>query len=479
MAPTADQATLNAASAGTLTTARSRARFRPGDAVVIGDVIALGALFWLAKIIFNLDNSMAVFAVATFAAVVGPSARRCRLSATGLDDAGYVVRGVAIAYVIASIAHAVIPESIQDLQVLLIVAGATIPTLLAARSVSYAVERVIRRHSMKDRVVLIGDGETAARLTRTLKEHPEYGLEVVGAVNDADGFNQRSVGTPFLGTVGQLRSVIDDHQVDALIVTEAEDNDPIITGALRAACETGVTVWVVPRLFELGSKATSGEHLWGIPVVRLNDPARRRPALRAKRAFDIVASALGILIASPILLAIAVAIVIEDRGPVLYRQQRIASADRLFDMLKFRSMRVATEEEIQAEWNAELDRRTQGNASVPGSEMRTTRVGRFIRATGLDELPQLFNILKGDMSLVGPRPERPFFVEELSREFPSFEQRHRLPVGLTGLSQVHGLRGDDTSVEERIIFDNQYIENWSMAQDLKILLRTAKTLVKP
>lgn len=479
MAPTADQATLNAASAGTLTSERSRAHFRPGDAVVIGDVLALGALFWFAKVIFNLDNSMAVFAVSTFAAVVGPNARRCRLSATGLDDAGCVVRGVAIAYVIASIAQAVIPESVQDLQVLLVVAGATIPTLLAARSVSYAVERVIRRHSMKDRVVLIGGGETAARLTRSLREHPEYGLEVVGAIDDGAGFDPTRVGTPFLGKAGQLRSVIEDHQVDSVIVTAAEDNDPIITGALRAACETGVTVWVVPRLFELGCKATAGEHLWGIPVVRLNDPARRRPALRAKRAFDVVVSALGLLISSPVLLAIAVAIVIEDRGPVLYRQQRIATADRLFDMLKFRSMRVATEEEIQAEWNAELDRRTEGGATTPGSEMRVTRVGKVIRASGLDELPQLFNILKGDMSLVGPRPERPFFVEELSREFPSFEQRHRLPVGLTGLSQVHGLRGDDTSVEERIVFDNQYIENWSLAQDVKILLRTAKTLIKP
>ena len=477
MAPTAE-ATFDTATAGASTTSRNHLRFRPGDAVVVGDVLALGALFWLAKVIFNLDNSMAVFAVATFAAVVGPSARRCRLSATGLDDASCVVRGVAIAYVIASAAHAVIPESSQDLQVLLIVAAATIPTLLAARSVSYAVERVVRRYGTKDRVVLIGGGPTAARLARTLKEHQEYGFEVVGALDDSTDFDPTVVGTPLLGNPGQLRTVITEHGVDAVIVSTADDDNRVLTAELRAACEAGARVWVVPRLFELGSSATCGEHLWGIPIVRLNDPAKLRPAFRAKRAFDFVASAVGLLVASPIMAAIAIAILIEDRGPVLYRQQRIATGGKVFDILKFRSMRVATDEEMQAELIAQLDRRTRGIESGPASDMRVTRVGRFIRASGLDELPQLINILVGHMSLVGPRPERPFLVKELSREFPGFEERHRLPVGLTGWSQVHGLRGEDTSVEERIEFDNHYIENWSLAQDVKILLRTAKTLVK-
>ena len=477
MAPSADQATLTATS--TRAAARSRLRLRPGDAVVVGDVLALGALFWLAKVIFNLDNSMAVFAVATFASIVGPSARRCRLSAAGLDDAGYIVRGVAIAYVIASAAHVVIPESPEDLRVLLVVAAAAIPTLLAARSMSYAVERVMRRHGTKDRVVLIGAGDMAARIARTLKEHREYGLEIVGALDDSGDFDSRRVGTTYLGPTGQLPSVLEEHEVDAVIVSSADDTDETLIGALRAACRAGATVWVVPRLFELGSRATSGEHLWGIPVVRLNDPACRHPAWRAKRVFDVVASAVGLLVAAPFLALVALAIVIEDRGPVFYRQQRVATGGRLFDMLKFRSMRVATEEEILAEWSTELDRRTGGEAASTGSEMRITRVGKFLRATGIDELPQLFNILKGDMSLVGPRPERPFFVEELSREYPSFAERHRLPVGLTGWSQVHGLRGDDTSIEERIAFDNHYIENWSLSQDIKILLRTAKTLVKP
>ena len=477
MALSADQATLSASLSRVST--RRRLRLRPGDAVVVGDVLALGALFWLAKIIFNLDNSMAVFAVATFASIVGPSARRCRLSAAGLDDAGYITRGVAIAYVIASAAHAVIPESVQDLQVLLLVAGAAIPTLLAARSMSYAVERVMRRHGTKDRVALIGGGDMAGRIARTLKEHPEYGLEVVGALDDSGDFDTTQVGTGYLGSTAQLPAVLEQHEIDAVIVSSGDDTDERLIRALRAACSAGATIWVVPRLFELGSRATAGEHLWGIPVVRLNDPACRRPAWRAKRAFDVVASAIGLLIAAPFMALVALAIVIEDRGPVLYRQQRVATGGRFFDMLKFRSMRVATEEEILAEWSSELDRRTRGGAVSAGSEMRITRVGRFLRATGIDELPQLINILKGEMSLVGPRPERPFFVEQLSQEYPSFEERHRLPVGLTGWSQVHGLRGDDTSVEERIAFDNHYIENWSLSQDIKILLRTAKTLVKP
>jgi exopolysaccharide biosynthesis polyprenyl glycosylphosphotransferase len=446
--------------------------------VVIGDVLALGALFWLAKVVFNLDNSMAVFAVATFTAVVGSSANRCRLSANGLDDAAHIVRGVAVAYVIASAAHAVIPESAEDLQVLLVVAAATIPTLLTARALSYTIERVIRRHATKDKVVLVGGGPIAARLAKTLREHQEYGMEVLGAVDDRPDYDPTRVGAPLLGRASVLRSLVKDEQVDAVIVCSAADDTPAMTSAIRAAAEAGATVWVVPRLYELGSRATCGEHIWGIPVVRLNGPASCRPTLRLKRAFDVVVSALGLVIASPFMALVAIAILVEDGSPLLYRQERIGTGGRLFNILKFRSMRVATEEEMQAELIVQLDRFTRGESAAPGSEMRVTRVGKFIRATGLDELPQLFNVLVGHMSLVGPRPERPFLAEELSREFPAFDDRHRMPVGLTGWSQVHGLRGDDTSLEERIEFDNHYIENWSMARDVKILLQTAKTLVK-
>lgn len=475
MTPPAHPAALEAAS---VTTRSRRIRFQSGDVVVLADVWAVVAFLWFSKVAWNLPLSAGVLAVALFAVVTIPSSERTRLTPSALDDAGPIVRRVCLAFLMAFAVALVTDESLHDIKTLFYVALPAIPVLLVARGLSYAVERSLRRKHRQGALV-VGAGIIARRVIETLKEHPEYGLDIVGAVDDDPRFEAGELGVPIAGDIERLPELVKARGIEVVVVAFSSSNQANMIEVIRGVQQAGATVWVIPRLFELGSHATSGDHLWGLPVVRLKGIAQFNRAWPMKRTFDVVASGLGLILAAPLLALIALAIVLEDRGPVFYRQDRLATGGRLFGMLKFRSMRVATAEEIQAEWNAELERRTHGSAAAPGSEMRITRVGKFLRATGLDELPQLINIVKGDMSLVGPRPERPYFVEQLSQEFPAIDQRHRLPVGLTGWSQVHGLRGDDTSVEERFAFDNHYIENWSLTQDIKILLRTAKTLIKP
>jgi exopolysaccharide biosynthesis polyprenyl glycosylphosphotransferase len=204
------------------------------------------------------------------------------------------------------------------------------------------------------------------------------------------------------------------------------------------------------------------DQLWGIPLCRVRLSALRRTAWRAKRIFDVVCAGLALLVSSPLVGLIAVAVRLTSPGPVLFRQSRIGQDGREFELLKFRSMYV----------------RHDGATSWMATSADQTRVGRWLRRTSLDELPQLWNVLRGDMSLVGPRPERPHFVDLFRVEIPGYGDRHRLPVGLTGWAQVHGLRGDDTSLDERARFDNFYIESWSLWLDVVVLLRTVGAVVR-
>jgi lipopolysaccharide/colanic/teichoic acid biosynthesis glycosyltransferase len=206
------------------------------------------------------------------------------------------------------------------------------------------------------------------------------------------------------------------------------------------------------------------DHLWGFAFRRVDDPERPWRGRRAKRLLDIAVAAPALVAVSPVLLGCALAVRLCDGPGVLFRQERVGQDGRLFTLLKFRSLRPADERESATRWNIAGDH-------------RMSAVGSILRRTSLDELPQLWNVLRGDMSLVGPRPERPHFVANFSKTLPGYAARHRMPVGITGLAQVHGLRGD-TSIEDRSRFDNHYIDHWSLWQDVCILLRTASTMVR-
>jgi lipopolysaccharide/colanic/teichoic acid biosynthesis glycosyltransferase len=232
---------------------------------------------------------------------------------------------------------------------------------------------------------------------------------------------------------------------------------------IRACENASVDIHVLPRFFELGV-AVDGkdvDDVWGIPLVRLRRSLRSRCSRVSKRVVDVSLASLGLAVSAPIYGLLALAVKVSSPGPVYFRQKRVGQHGVLVDVLKFRTMRVHDGADV--EWTADGD--------------HVTKVGHLMRRLSLDELPQLWSVIRGHMSLVGPRPERPFFVERFKSQVPHYDARHRVPVGLTGLAQVHGLRGD-TPIDERARFDNRYIESWSLWRDLVIIFMTLFAIVR-
>ncbi|WP_237550900.1 sugar transferase, partial [Streptomyces sp. SID5614] len=228
----------------------------------------------------------------------------------------------------------------------------------------------------------------------------------------------------------------------------------------------GCRVWLITGPGAVAGTPAGGrpDHLWGFIAQPLRDGTDRPLGHGVKRAMDAVLAAVGLVLAAPVMAVCALAVRLSDGPGVIFRQERVGRHGRPFVLLKFRTLRPADVQESATRWNVASDGRLSG-------------VGRMLRRTSLDELPQLWNVLRGDMSMVGPRPERPFFVAQFSRAHPGYQARHRMPVGITGLAQVNGLRGD-TSIEERARFDNHYIETWSLWQDACVLARTAGSVFR-
>ncbi len=400
------------------------------------------------------DLSVVVFGVALFALLASWRLSHQRLSSR-INATGTLFRRVWLSYAVASAVSVIIDEG--HMRTLLGVAVATVPLLMVSEAALLAVERLKRRRRPKKRTLVVGGGVIARRAISVLASHGEYGLQVVGVVDDDAKFTPAELGATLLGGLSDLPELVRKMKAEVVVVAYSSGDQKSMVGALRDAMAEGASVWVVPRLFELGWKGSSGEHIWGLPVVYLRSPALLRPQWALKRVFDLILTWIGVLVLSPLLLLISAAVYLDLGRPILHRQRRITREGRPFELLKFRTMRVAEHKVETTEWAADED--------------RMTRLGGFLRAFSLDELPQLLNILKGEMSLVGPRPERPHFVNVFSDLYPEYSSRHRLPAGLTGWAQIHGLRGD-TSIEERTAFDNYYIENWSLSKDLRILART-------
>lgn len=440
---------------------RGTARFIPKNVVALMDIWILLAVLWTSRLAtVNVDPAVALFGLATCATVLSPGRDRGRLTIGALNDAGQIIRRVWLSYAFASAVSIV--AGIGDLKILLFVATATAPLLIAGRAASYSVERALRSRGAATRTLVIGGGEVARRVIETLASHDEYGLEVVGAVDDDPKYAPNELGTRTIGGLSEIPEIVKTHNIDVVLVAFSASGQHSMVEVIRGAMAAGATVWVVPRFFELGAADTGGDHLWGLPVMRLQAPARSRPEWIMKRTIDFVLAGLGVLALSPVLAILALLVLLEAGRPILLKQTRVGLDGRPFGILKFRTMRSGGSTVEGTEWAAD--------------EARMTRAGRILRKLSLDELPQLFNVLKGEMSLVGPRPERPYFVDLFSDLYPSYNARHRLPAGITGWAQVHGLRGD-TSIEDRAAFDNYYIENWSLAQDLKIMMRTVLAMV--
>jgi exopolysaccharide biosynthesis polyprenyl glycosylphosphotransferase len=336
-------------------------------------------------------------------------------------------------------------------------AAASLGLVVAGRLGTTAAVAWSRRARLTaHRTVLVGGGAIATELAQKLAEQPRYGLQVVGFVDDCDDALALAR-APRLGALADLDAVVRIHGADVLIVSDGEFSEVAVHDAVRGPHAVRCDLLVIPRLHHFQTQTGRADHIGSIPVMRIRTPNLMGPGRRIKRAFDVAISGIALLLMAPALGLIALAVRSEGPG-VIFRQPRVGKNGQVFDVLKFRSMKPVDENESATNWSIANDN-------------RVGTVGRILRMTSLDEIPQLWNILRGDMSLVGPRPERPHFVEQFSQQYDLYAHRHRVKAGLTGLAQVSGLRGD-TSIADRARYDNFYIENWSLWLDVKIILRT-------
>ena len=336
-------------------------------------------------------------------------------------------------------------------------AGAMILAIAGRSLVRAVVERRHRAGKDLDRVLIAGSGDLARAVLERMNTHrDQLGFRIVGYLRSGD--DDTLPGIECLGNIANAEDVVKAHAIDHVFVALPHASSQAMMALLDRLVRHIVSLHVVPDLLQFMVLRSRVEDLDGLPTINLSETPLEGWSRFVKRAFDLLVAGVALLILSPVMLLVAIAIWLEDRGPVLYRQVRMGLDGKSFEIVKFRSMRVGAETASGAVW-AQKD------------DPRRTRVGRFIRAWSLDELPQLWNVLVGDMSVIGPRPERPEFVEQFRAEFPHYMLRHKVRAGMTGWAQVHGWRGN-TSMRMRIEHDLYYIENWSLLLDLKILFLT-------
>ena len=335
--------------------------------------------------------------------------------------------------------------------------ASSIVSVSFSRAVFREALRVARRRGYNQRyAVVVGSGEPVAELLRVLRRRPDVGIQVLGICSDkreAEGSSVRWLGAP-----EDIRQVLDLRPVDIVIIALPHADYPRVTAVLNAIGDDPVAIHFVPDVFGLASLRGGIEEFETLPIIHLRESPLYGWNRVLKRGVDLVGGAVALAGALPVMLLIAAAVRLSSSGPILYRQERMGLDGRRFQMLKFRTMGVDAEKDTGPRW------------TTPDDPRRTT-LGAFLRRTSLDELPQLVNVLRGDMSLVGPRPERPSFVAEFRRRVPGYMLRHKVKAGITGWAQINGWRGN-TSLEKRIEYDLYYIERWSLGFDLAILLRT-------
>ncbi|MBP3352801.1 MAG: undecaprenyl-phosphate glucose phosphotransferase [Lachnospiraceae bacterium] len=330
------------------------------------------------------------------------------------------------------------------------------------------ISRIILRktlHSMRKRgynlkhVLVVGYSRAAESYIDRLQWNPQWGYVVCGVLDDIVPKDTLYKGVKVLGEIDCLTEMLQNNQLDEIAIALSLRDYDRLEEIVNICEKSGVHTKFIPDYNSLIPSSPYTEELMGLPVINIRYvPLSNTGNMVIKRAMDIVGSLLGIIIVSPLLLIIAIAVKLSSPGPIIFKQERVGLHNKPFYMYKFRSMEQQTESDEKKAWTVKNDPRVTG-------------IGKIIRKTSLDELPQLFNILKGDMSLVGPRPERPLFVEKFKEEIPRYMIKHQVRPGLTGWAQVNGYRGD-TSIRKRIEYDLYYIENWTLGFDIKIILLT-------
>ena len=398
--------------------------------------------------------------------------RVSQLQGSAIDDCIEAVKvcslGAVLAIATAAILGAGRPVPIgPDLWLLTAVAicGARMAVQLTQR-------RARRRGALMIPTLVVGDGlDGGYDVVRRLLDRPQFGLRPVGFLEagPTPAAADVAMGVPLLGGPDDLVDACADTGAGHVILAFAYERDHRLGELVKRCHELGIPVSVVPRLYESVSERGELDHIGGLPLFSPHAVDPRGRQFKAKHALDRVVALLALIVLSPVLLALALALRVTSRGPVIFRQRRVGRDGAEFELLKFRTMRVGADATF-----------APGAGVAPGGiegADRRTRIGRWLRASSVDELPQLVNVLKGEMSLVGPRPERPEFAEQFAREIQAYDDRHRVRAGITGWAQANGLRGQ-TSIADRVELDNQYIKNWSPSLELRTLALTFAEVVK-
>ena len=319
---------------------------------------------------------------------------------------------------------------------------------------------LIKRGVIFLKTVLAGSEIRCLEYTQKIQEHHGSEYQIVGFISPEDyeiADRQRS-GIPCLGSVKDLRDVLTKYKIHNLIVALSAKESYLVQDVIDICKEWNISYQVVPDVYEDVSRFAGVNDADGLPFLALDETPLRGFGVIKKRFMDCLVAGIALIITSPIMFLVALLIKIDSNGPIFFVQERVGNDGRRFNIYKFRSMIDEAEKDTGPKW-------------ATANDPRTTRVGRLIRKYNLDELPQFVNVMRGDMSLVGPRPERPYFVDKFKEQIPHYMRRHMVKTGITGWAQVNGLRGD-TSVVKRTKYDLYYVRNWSVLFDLKILLKT-------
>lgn len=330
---------------------------------------------------------------------------------------------------------------------------------LMRRSVRHTLRYFRKKGYNMKHILLVGYSRAAESYIDKIMANPEWGYEVCGILDDRIPRGTTYKGIKVVGEIGNLPIILEENKLDEIGITLALEDYDFLEDIVNICEKSGVHTKFIPDYNRVIPSSPYLEDLGGLAVVNIRRvPLTNTANMLVKRLMDIVGAALLIVVFSPFMLIAVIGIKLTSKGPLIFKQERVGLHNRPFMMYKFRTMEVQKEEEEKKGWTKKND-------------PRVTKIGKILRKTSIDEMPQFFNVLKGDMSLVGPRPERPLFVEKFREEIPRYMIKHQVRPGITGWAQVNGYRGD-TSIRKRIEYDLYYIENWTLGFDLKILFLT-------
>lgn len=321
------------------------------------------------------------------------------------------------------------------------------------------LKRIRSNNKNLKHILIVGDNDLAFSFARKIRNNPYLGFDVSGFLGRKNRVGMEIEGSKIIGSFDDLDRVLEENDFDRVVLAIPLKYYDKIDELVESCERVGIKAEIIPDYIRYFPAQPSVDMIDDIPIINIRYVPLDDPYNRARKIIsDYIISIIAIIITSPIMLFTAIAIKLTSPGPIIFKQERIGFHGKPFEMYKFRSMKVQNPNEEKSEWTTKDD-------------PRKTKIGDFIRKTSIDELPQFFNVLKGDMSVVGPRPERPYFVDEFRKEIPKYMVKHQVKPGLTGWAQIHGCRGD-TSIKKRIEYDIEYVENWHLGLDLAIMIKT-------